>query len=53
MLDVVSKSRFETFAAIVEHKPKSLYELAKVLDKDQSQVLRDTRLLEGQMLQSA
>jgi predicted transcriptional regulator len=47
MLDVMSKSRFETFAAIVEHRPNSLYELAKVLEKDQSQVLRDARLLEG------
>lgn len=47
MLDVMSKSRFETFAAIVEHKPNSLYELAKVLDKDQAQVLRDARSLEA------
>ena len=46
MLDVMSKSRFETFAAIVDHRPNSLYELAKVLDKDQAQVLRDTRTLE-------
>ena len=47
MLDVMSKSRFETFAAIVDHRPGSLYELAKVLDKDQAQVLRDARALEA------
>ena len=47
MLDVMSKSRFETFAAIAEHRPESLYELAKVLDKDQAQVLRDSRALES------
>ena len=47
MLDVMSKSRFETFAAIVEHRPESLYKLAKILDKDQAQVLRDTRTLKS------
>lgn len=47
MLDVISKSRFETFAAIVEHKPNSLYELAKLMEKDQAQVLRDARSLES------
>lgn len=47
MLDVMSKSRFQTFAAIVEHKPNSLYELAKVIEKDQAQVLRETRALES------
>ena len=47
MLDVMSKSRFETFAAIVEHRPESLYGLAKILDKDQAQVHRDARALEA------
>ncbi len=46
MLRLISKSRFEVFAAIVEHKPGSLYELAKVLEKDPSNVLRDTKALE-------
>ena len=42
----MSKSRFDVFAAIVEHKSESLYELAKVLDKDASNVLRDAKALE-------
>lgn len=47
MLKIMSKARFEVFAAIVERKPDSLYELAKVLDKDQGNVLRDVKSLEA------
>ena len=47
MLKLMSKSRFEMFAAIVEHKPNSLYELAKVLGKDPGNVLRDSKTLES------
>ncbi len=46
MLKLMSKSRFEVFAAIVEHRPESLYELAKLVKKDQAQVLREARSLE-------
>jgi predicted transcriptional regulator len=45
MLKLMSKSRFDVFAAIVEHKPESLYQLAQVLQKDQGNVLRDARAL--------
>jgi predicted transcriptional regulator len=47
MLKIMSKTRFELFAAIVEHRPGSLLELAKKTDKDQAQVLRDARTLEA------
>jgi predicted transcriptional regulator len=47
MLKLISKSRFEVFAAIVEHKPASLYELAGYLKKDQANVLKDARALES------
>ncbi|TVQ77822.1 MAG: hypothetical protein EA369_08530 [Bradymonadales bacterium] len=47
MMKLISKSRFEVFAGIVEHKPSSLYELADVLSKDQANVLRDAKALES------
>ena len=47
MLKLMSKSRFEVFAAIVEHKPASLQELARAMDKDPGNVLRDAKALEG------
>jgi predicted transcriptional regulator len=47
MLKVMSRSRFEAFAAIVERRPLSVYELAKVLEKDTANVLRDVKSLEG------
>ena len=47
MLKLISKSRFEVFAAVVEYKPGSLYELAQHLKKDQANVLKDARALEA------
>lgn len=47
MLKIMSKARFEVFAAIVEHKPESLYELAEALEKDHANVLRDVKSLES------
>jgi predicted transcriptional regulator len=47
MLKIMSKSRFDVFAAIVEHRPDSLYELAKSLGKDAGNVLRDAKALES------
>jgi len=47
MLKLMSKSRFEVFAAIVEHKPGSLNELARSLGKDPGNVLRDAKSLEA------
>ncbi|MBI4402644.1 MAG: hypothetical protein HY537_00695 [Deltaproteobacteria bacterium] len=47
MLKLMSKSRFEVFAGIVEHRPESLYELAKSLSKDQGNVLKEVKALEA------
>lgn len=47
MLKIITRSRFEAFGAIVEHRPDSIYALAKVLDKDQGNVLRDVKALES------
>jgi predicted transcriptional regulator len=47
MLKLMSKSRFDVFAAIVEHKPNSLFELANVMGKDPGNVLKDAKALEG------
>lgn len=47
MLKIMSKARFEVFAAIVESRPDSLYELSKILEKDQANVLRDVRGLKA------
>ncbi len=46
MIETVSKSKFEAFGAIVEHKPKSLKVLAEVLKKDLGNVSRDVKALE-------
>lgn len=47
MLKVMTRSRFEAFAVIVENRPNSIYELGKALDKDQGNVLRDVKSLEA------
>jgi predicted transcriptional regulator len=47
MLKLMSKSRFEVFAAIVEHRPGSLFDLARALEKDPGNVLRDAKSLEA------
>ncbi|MEQ1664334.1 MAG: hypothetical protein ABL927_03045 [Bdellovibrionales bacterium] len=46
MIDAISKSKFETFAAVVEHKPKTIKELAKILGKDVGNISRDAKGLE-------
>jgi len=46
MMTVLSRSKFETFAAIVENKPSSLKELADILGKDLGNVSRDVKALE-------
>lgn len=46
MLETISRSKFEAFAMIVEHKPKSLRELAEILGKDLGNVSRDVKVLE-------
>jgi predicted transcriptional regulator len=47
MMRVISKSKFEAFAAIVDYKPKTLNELADQLHKDLGNVSRDVRSLEA------
>jgi predicted transcriptional regulator len=46
-LSVLSKSKFEVFAGVLNFKPDSIAALAKALDKDQANVLRDIRALEA------
>jgi predicted transcriptional regulator len=47
MLKIMSRSKFEAFAAIVEHKPNSVLELAKILGKDAGNVSRDVKSLKA------
>lgn len=47
MNKIMSPARLDLFVAIVEQRPESLYELAHILGKDQSQVLKDTKTLEA------
>jgi predicted transcriptional regulator len=46
MSEAISKSKLSLFAAIVEHKPKSIRELAKIVNKDVANVFRDAKGLE-------
>jgi predicted transcriptional regulator len=46
-LSVFSKSKFEVFAGILNFQPDSVAALAKALDKDHANVLRDARALEA------
>ena len=46
-MKIMTKSRFQVFAAIVESNPESLTGLAKVLEKDLGNVLRDVKVLES------
>ena len=43
---LLSIARLDIFVAIVEQRPESMYALAQILGKDQSQVLRDAKILE-------
>ena len=47
MNKLLSTARLDIFVAIVENRPESLYELAQLLHKDQSQVLKDAKMLES------
>ena len=46
MMTIISRSKFEAFAAIVDHKPQTLKELATILGKDLGNVSRDAKALE-------
>ena len=47
MMKLMTKARFQLFAAIVEKAPGSLTELAAVLEKDLGNVVRDVKVLES------
>ncbi len=47
ILKCISKSRMEAFLAIIEHKPESVYELGQILQKDQANLHKDVKALEG------
>lgn len=44
---VFGRARLEAFEAIARKNPRSVYELARFLEKDESNVLRDVRALEA------
>jgi predicted transcriptional regulator len=46
MMTIISRSKFEAFAAIVEHKPQTLKELAEILGKNLGNISRDVKVLE-------
>lgn len=47
LLAVASESKLEIFEAILKEKPVSVYELAEKVNKNQSYVLKEVRVLEG------
>ena len=47
LLRIASESRLSLFAAILEKKPNSIYELAEMLNKSQPYVLKEVRVLES------
>jgi predicted transcriptional regulator len=46
MMRAISRSKFEAFATIVDHKPKTLNQLAELLGKNLGNVSRDVKGLE-------
>ena len=46
MMAVMSRSKFEAFAAIVNHRPSTLKELASLVGKDLGNISRDVKALE-------
>ena len=47
LLAVATENRINLFMAIVEKQPGSLYELAQILGKDQSYILKEAKTLEA------
>lgn len=47
LLEIASEARLKLLQTVIEDKPESLYALAQKLDKDQSYVLRESKVLEG------
>lgn len=47
ILDSINKNRWDIFNTLVEKNPKSLTELAQLLNKDYGNVWRDAKILEG------
>ena len=47
LLQIATESRLELFGVILKEKPSSLYELASLINKNQSYVLKEARVLES------
>jgi predicted transcriptional regulator len=47
MLKLMSHGRFTVYDAILNHRPDSIYQLAKLLERDQANVLKDVKALEA------
>jgi len=47
ILSTMSAGRIQLFYAIADEKPDSIYQLAQSLHRDQANVIRDVRVLEG------
>lgn len=47
LLSSMTAGRVELFYAVANHKPDSIYQLAQLLKRDQANVLRDVKTLEG------
>jgi predicted transcriptional regulator len=47
LLQIATESRLELFGTILREKPSSLYELAETVNKSQSYVLKEARILES------
>ncbi|MBS1983110.1 MAG: MarR family transcriptional regulator [Bdellovibrionales bacterium] len=45
MTSLMTEARFAVIEAIKEHKPDSMYQLAKILERDQANVFRDVKAL--------
>lgn len=43
----MSDNKYALLAAVYKHKPKTVYQLAKVLDRPIQNVFRDCEILEG------
>ena len=44
---VMSEQKYAILAAIYSHSPRSIYQLAKILERTTQKVIRDCRVLEG------
>lgn len=50
LLTTMTEGRLQSFYAIAEYRPTSMYQLAQLLKRDQANVLRDVKALEAMKL---